>query len=304
MSQERRNYRKVYTRIWKSPEFRGLSDALKVATLYVLTGPQTNRVGLYYFSFAQAAEALGSTSPKVRSMIGVVCKTFAWTFDQKSSVIWIPTWWSFNPVSQNPKNLQGYLSDLNDVPRTELIHSFCNNLRDIPAIHHHMFERWKERLAPASVTDHRSIGDRSTSTETCTSTETETVAPKDHGATQPVRPAIEHYHVRFVAKYRGKPEYSGVKDGARMKRLLKANGLEDVKRRIEAFFDSPDPWIQNSGHTLDVFFSSGVQTKLVAALGARPAGTNLDCPHDPQCDAPGRWACRQKDAMAAIRKGA
>lgn len=121
--------------------------------------------------------------------------------------------------------------------------------------------------------------------------------------TQPVRQAFEQYHHRFVARYHGKPEYAGAKDGARMSKLLKAHGLEEVTRRIAAFFESADPWIQRSGHTLDVFFAAGTQTKLVAERGAARPRVN-GCRHTPECedasahtqrliqerDAPGRQA--------------
>lgn len=97
-----------------------------------------------------------------------------------------------------------------------------------------------------------------------------------------VRPAFEHYHQLFLKRYHGKPTYAGEKDGARMKRLLKEIGLLDVKSRLAAFFLSADPWIQKSGHTLDVFFSAGLQTKLVAEMGSQQR-SEWACPHSPPC---------------------
>ena len=49
-------YRKVYARLWRHPGFANLNEGEKVLALYLLTGPQTNRLGLYCLSVATAAE--------------------------------------------------------------------------------------------------------------------------------------------------------------------------------------------------------------------------------------------------------
>lgn len=114
--------------------------------------------------------------------------------------------------------------------------------------------------------------------------EKEQAPPKS--AAQPTGPAFERYQVLFVRKYGGKPTIGGEKDGGRMARLLRSVGLDETLARFDAFFESADPWIQNSGHTLDVFFASGTQTKLVAQIG-RPAQRRVDsgstCHHSPRC---------------------
>lgn len=123
---------------------------------------------------------------------------------------------------------------------------------------------------------------------------------EDHAAPPtPTPEAFEHYQTRFLARYHGKPTIGGAKDGARMKQLLKREGLEETHRRLDAFFDSRDPWIQKSGHTLDVFFAAGTQTKLVAEMSnlaieapftaseLRHAKAirdrRLGCIHEPRC---------------------
>lgn len=299
MSTERRNYRKVYSRLWKSPEFREMGDSLKILTLYVLTGPQSNRVGLYHFSFAQAAEDLGASTKVetvLRARLMAVCETFGWSFDARASVIWIPSWWIFNPVSEKTKNLQGYLTDLGDVPRTSLISKFCNNLDDIPIVLRPLFDPWLPALTPVrqgpnkartrpeqgtpqgpnkaphmAPTRPEQGPNKARTTETETETETNTTAadetPPVSKPKTPTREAFEHYHVRFGKRYNGaKPSYAGDKDGGRMARLLKAASLDEVKLRFDAYFDSHDPFLQSSGHTLDLFFDSGVQTKLIATI--------------------------------------
>lgn len=271
---ERRNYRKVYQRLWNNPEFLAMADALKTTTMYLLTGPQTNRVGLFRVSFGAMAETLRIPIMQAQKRLAAVCAAFGWEFDQRCQVLWIPSWWAFNPLTENPKNLKGYLTDLNDLPRTALIAKFCANLEYVPENQHADIQKWIGVLSPI---DHRSvtdtITDRTTQTlNTLHSTETETEARENTDAPrQPVRPAFEHYHARFIERYHVKPEYAPKKDAARMARLLRTHGLETVKVRIDAYFASSDRFFAETKHTLDVFFSSGTQTKL-ATMGTGPPG--------------------------------
>lgn len=82
----------------------------------------------------------------------------------------------------------------------------------------------------------------------------------------PLKAAFAHYHQRFLRLYGSKPEYAGDKDAARFKKLLDKHGLDEVTRRLDAYFDSPDSFVQRAGHTLNLFFDAGTQTKLIAAL--------------------------------------
>jgi hypothetical protein len=62
-------YRKLYRRLWRHPGFLELSDGEKVLAFYLLTGPQTNRLGLYVFSIATAAEDLGTVSGSFTKLV-------------------------------------------------------------------------------------------------------------------------------------------------------------------------------------------------------------------------------------------
>lgn len=186
---DRRNYRKLYQRTWCNPDFIGLSDLERTVALYLLSGPQSNRIGFFRLSLAAAAEDLARDQADVQAALRVVCVAFGWEFDTQARVLWIPSWWSFNPV-ENPKNLKGYLTDLSDLPRTPLAAKFCANLAQIPDALHYLFDGWVRVLTPTErrsetptpTEEHRRIGDaigdavtdRTTETQTETQTETET----------------------------------------------------------------------------------------------------------------------------------
>jgi hypothetical protein len=151
---DRRRYRKIYTRIWTNADFRALDAAHKVMALYLLSGPQTNRIGLYRFSVGEAAEDLRISSRTARKRAEFVCFSFNWRFDCTCSVIWIPTWWSWNPPGDKINNFKGALADLYDVPQTPLIALFCNNLLGLsPVAHEVLLERTQSRLCPPQPPD-------------------------------------------------------------------------------------------------------------------------------------------------------
>ncbi len=142
--QDRRRYRKIFTRLWRNAAFCALPDGEKVLTLYVLSGPQTNRIGLFLFSIGEASEDLETPIPKLRTRLLRVCKAFGWEFDATARVIWIPSWWTFNDPKDNLKAFQGALTDLNDVPQTPLVQRFCLNLVGIPAALHGLMAPLRE----------------------------------------------------------------------------------------------------------------------------------------------------------------
>jgi hypothetical protein len=142
-------YRRVFVKLWL--QLRTLDDGLRVVALYLLTGPQTNRVGLYRLSPAAAAEDLNLTVETFRERLGTVCATFDWTFDSTARVMWIPSWWRFN-TPENPNVLKGCLDDLSEVPETPLLSQFASHVDTLPATLHPTFvERMAERYGQRSA---------------------------------------------------------------------------------------------------------------------------------------------------------
>lgn len=148
---ERRHYRKIYTRIWSHPAFRALTDSEKVVALYLLSGPQTNRVGLYKLSIGAATDDLLSRKDRFLAKVATCFDKFGWVLDKTSSVLWIPSWWEWNPPGDKVNNFKGALTDLNDVPPTYLISCFCNNLDALSPVLHPLVKAW-EKAHPSSNT--------------------------------------------------------------------------------------------------------------------------------------------------------
>ncbi len=147
MSEKIARYRKVYPRTWRHPGYRALKGAAREVTLYVLAGPQTNRIGLFYFSLMTAADDLNVSAETLRERLADVTLTFGWLFDADSKVIYIPSWWRWNPP-ENPHVLEGNLKDLNEIPPCALVEAFARNLEYLPTKWHQTFVECVSRRLP------------------------------------------------------------------------------------------------------------------------------------------------------------
>jgi hypothetical protein len=131
MSSDLGRYRKLFTRIWVHPGFTELTDFEKVLAVWLLTGPQSNRIGLYRLSPAQAAEEFRTSPERFKKGFVTVTGTFNWLFDSRAKVVYIPSWWRWNPPA-NANVIRGSLKDLNDIPPCAFIDAFATNIEWIP----------------------------------------------------------------------------------------------------------------------------------------------------------------------------
>ena len=133
-------YRRIYARFWIDERIRALEPTEKLLALYCLTSTQTNRIGLFAFSAAMAEEDTGLHD--VAHAVNILLEKLEWSFDTKSRVLFIPTWWRFN-TPQNASVLKGALKDIEELPKTQLLQEFIKNVDDIPqsmrwCISHHV----------------------------------------------------------------------------------------------------------------------------------------------------------------------
>ena len=128
-------YRRVYPRLWRHPAFKKLAPLSQRLTTYLLYGPQSNRIGLFYFSINTAAEDLDSTPESLRKALREVALSFGWSFDAIARVFFIPSWWRWNSPDHE-KVLRGNLKDLHEIPPCGLTDQFTKNLRYLkPELH-------------------------------------------------------------------------------------------------------------------------------------------------------------------------
>lgn len=141
-------YRKIYPRFWKDERIVQLPFRLKTVALYLFTG-QCNRVGIYFFSPALAVEDLsytfdehsGNVIETLKQDVREVVKTLNWHWDESARVIYIPSWWAYNPP-ENRNVLIGNLADAEELPKTELISLFYSNKTHLKESLHKDFDEY------------------------------------------------------------------------------------------------------------------------------------------------------------------
>jgi len=121
-------YRKLYPRIWHHPDFHALSRLEQLLALYLLTGPQTNRIGYYRLSLGQLSEDFEESQPVLARSVESTCTGMGWAWDGVAKVVFIPSWWRWNePEAVN--NLKGALKDYAEVPPSTLSGAFVDACR-------------------------------------------------------------------------------------------------------------------------------------------------------------------------------
>jgi hypothetical protein len=143
-------YRKLYGRLWRHPGFLALSRDEKLVALYVLLGPQTNRIGLFLFSIETAAGDLQLAQAALRRAIPKICERFEWGFDERARVIYVPSWWVWNPPA-NPNVLKGSLKDLDAIPPCALRERFVRNLAILPEVLRRTLSETLQRTVSGTV---------------------------------------------------------------------------------------------------------------------------------------------------------
>lgn len=131
---DRGRYRKVFLQFWLDADVRELSHFEQLIALYCLTGPQSNRLGIFEFSAMIAAEYLKPVGEPFTNevlngfQVGFrnVCETLGWQYDERARVLYIPSWFKYN-APDNANTMKGCLSDLAKVPETTLLEAFANN---------------------------------------------------------------------------------------------------------------------------------------------------------------------------------
>jgi hypothetical protein len=139
-------YRKIDPRIWKDEKFTSVTNDEKLVVLYCLTA-QSNRIGLFLFSCAMAAEELDIPSQTFTKRFKNVCRTFKWEYDERHRVLYIPTWWKYNPP-ENKNNVIGNLKDIDDLPDSLLINKFKSNLEYLDETFYETFTQTLEKHYP------------------------------------------------------------------------------------------------------------------------------------------------------------
>jgi hypothetical protein len=100
-------YRRTHEQLWTDKWVRTLKPERKLLWLYLLTGTQTNGIGLHTFKVAEAAEDLGFSKKKVLEALEDFAKIQRICWDRDSNLVWIPKWIRYN-APDGPNQVKFY----------------------------------------------------------------------------------------------------------------------------------------------------------------------------------------------------
>lgn len=146
-------HRRLFVHTWRDEKFARLSPIEKLIAIYCFTG-QVNRVGIFSFSIALAAEELNleetfqdNFSKTIQNHprtfadgFRQVCLAMNWKWDASSKVLYIPTWWKYNHP-EGPNSLHGAMKDLAEIPKTHLVQEFASNTTYLDRSFHDQFQK-------------------------------------------------------------------------------------------------------------------------------------------------------------------
>ena len=133
-----RRYRKIEPQIWWDEKFSQFNPTEKLVAIYCMTGPESNRIGLYVLSMSAGAENCGLTPETFRERFSIIKKALNWRYDDATRMVFIPSWWKYQKPD-NPNAFKACLEDLDALPKSPLIAEFCANTD-------HLGETFRERL--------------------------------------------------------------------------------------------------------------------------------------------------------------
>lgn len=110
-----RDYGRICTRFWSSPDIRGLSDKARLLASYLLTSPHSNSIGAYLLPDAYVADDLGWSSEAVsKAFAELIQKGFAERFKDGRHIC-IIHFLDFNPI-ENPNVGKAAIKALEQLP--------------------------------------------------------------------------------------------------------------------------------------------------------------------------------------------
>lgn len=287
-------YRRIYPRLWLHPAFVSLAEGERLVALYLLSGPSTNRIGLFKLSPAAAAEDLGLSLDTFKRRFARVCEVFDWRFDAAARVLWVPSWWRFN-LPANPNVLQAALADLAEVPASDLVDQFANHTETLPGTFGETFTACMAKRSTHSPVNVRPRAPR-TGAGAGTGTQRELEPTSDNTETLPAGRQVHAFLKRFCDLYRehgngARYHVQKTKDVPIVRALLTEYGSALLDTMAALLLTVDDDWIAGTDRGIGILSvkASWLATRLLAA--PKKSSTSI-CPHEPECHSMG--SCRDR----------
>lgn len=248
-------YRKIDPRMWDDEKFEEMEPMHKLVAINALTS-QSNRIGIFKFSPAKSAEQCGMSLDSYAIAIAKVSQTLKWGYDKARNVLFIPTWFKYNPP-ENPKHFNGCLGDLHDLPQTTLLNVFLSNVSHVPPHCLSVLEKLKDSYAIAMPNQKQEQEQKQdTSADKAAAGGASPKREPRNAKTNPDhKPFVEYFVNRWHGQYGAKYHFLG-KDAAAASGVLRAAGnLERARTLVDFFLADTNRYVVDQKHPLSLLLN-------------------------------------------------
>lgn len=121
-------YRKIYIRIWRDDEFRGLTEEGKLLFFYLLTCPHGHLSGIFVLPIGYAMEDLGWEPEEIRAPWIEIERNEMIRYDHRAKVLLLPNFLKYNPF-ENRNTVINAVRNVEQLPDTHLKREWCEAAR-------------------------------------------------------------------------------------------------------------------------------------------------------------------------------
>lgn len=119
-------YRKISTRIWNDQKFMGMSDAGKLAFMFMLTHPHMTPIGGMRATLPGLGAELGWTAEAFREAFREACSKGMAEHDERAAFVVLPNFLKHNGP-ESPNVVKSWVGCLDDLPECDLKLSCIRN---------------------------------------------------------------------------------------------------------------------------------------------------------------------------------
>lgn len=229
------------TEIWQDDWFLQQDTVHRLAFIYLFTNPSLRPAGIYKLALPFLALSIGETVEGCREILADLERDGKIRYDWTRGAVWIKNYFRKNPNNTRETSLEGARHNVRDFSECSFIEELVKYYPSLRMVG----DGWGM------------VGDHPISIVQSSKVDSRSLVVKELNAlkAKPRDGLIDYFYQCHLRKTGNAYAVDGGKDGAIMKHLTEQLGEDEVRHRIDKFFESTEPFILEAGYTIGVFKS-------------------------------------------------
>ncbi len=279
-----RDYGRVYSSFWQSPEMRALPEDARTLALYLLTTPHGNLIGCFRLPDAYAAEDLQWPSERVGEGFRKLVDAGFLTRDEATKWVFIAKFLKWNSF-ENPNVARAALKAFEQVPSLPLKSLLAQAILDFGAHISEEFRKGCETLCERFRKPEPEPEPIRSRSRARTKPEPTSPAAADAAAVAPTSAVWASYSGAYASKY-GEPPVRNAKVNGQLAQFVARIGAEEAPAVAAFYLTHKNGLYINAMHPVDLLlrdaeklrteWATGRQVTRTQALQADKTQTNFN----------------------------